>query len=115
MENCLFCKIVRKEIPSKKVFEDDAALAFYDVNPQAPVHILVIPKIHRGGFLEMKEKEDDSLEGHLMGVIRKIVREKGLDQKGFRLVVNQGKDGGQTVSHLHYHLLGGRAMAWPPG
>ncbi|MBI1819049.1 MAG: histidine triad nucleotide-binding protein [Nitrospirae bacterium] len=115
MENCLFCKIVRKEIPSRTVFEDDAVLAFYDVNPQAPVHILVIPKTHRGGFLEMKEKEDPSLEGYLMSVIRKIAREKGLDQKGFRLVINQGSDGGQTVFHLHYHLLGGRAMAWPPG
>ena len=115
MDQCLFCKIIKKEIPSRVVYEDEKVLAFNDVNPQAPVHILVIPKLHRKSLLEFQEKEEGSLIVHLFSVVQKIVKEIGLDQKGFRLVVNTGQDGGQTVFHLHFHILGGRFMTWPPG
>lgn len=115
MTNCIFCKIVKKEIPSKIVFEDEVLLAFHDVNAQAPIHILLIPKIHRESLLEVREDEDGPLMARMFVAVNKIVREKGMDAKGFRLVANTGQDGGQTVSHLHFHLLGGRRMVWPPG
>ena len=115
MDKCLFCKIIKKEIPSRVVYEDEKSLAFHDVNPQAPVHILIIPKVHKAGLLDFQENEDGPLLVHLHSVVQKIVKEKGLDQKGFRLVVNTGNDGGQTVHHLHFHLLAGRSMTWPPG
>ncbi|MHB8481597.1 MAG: histidine triad nucleotide-binding protein [Nitrospiria bacterium] len=115
MDNCLFCKMIRKELSTRVVYEDEKALAFYDVNPQAPVHILIIPKAHKESLLDFQEKEDGPLLAHLYSVILNIAKEKELDQKGFRLVVNTGKNGGQTVFHLHFHLLGGRFMTWPPG
>ena len=114
MSQCIFCKIVAGEIPSAKVYEDDQVLAFKDIEAQAPVHILVIPKKHIGSILEVKQ-EDAQLMTHILEVIQKIAVENGLAQSGFRIAVNTGRDGGQTVPHQHFHILGGRAMAWPPG
>lgn len=114
MNNCIFCKIVKGEIPAKKVYEDDKAIAFEDLNPKAPVHILIIPKKHLATSLEAKE-EDKELMGHLFLTTNKLAKEKGIDSSGFRLVINCNEDSGQTVFHLHFHLMGGRFMAWPPG
>jgi histidine triad (HIT) family protein len=112
--DCIFCKIARREIPSKIIYEDDVALAFEDVAPQAPVHTLVIPKRHISTVLDLNE-EDDGLVGHLFRVAADVARDKGIDGPGFRLVMNTNQDAGQTVFHMHLHLLGGRAMRWPPG
>ena len=112
--DCIFCKILKREIPSTIVFEDEYCLAFEDINPQAPVHILVIPKKHIPTTLDIKE-EDKELIGHLVVVAAKIAREKGIAEGGYRLVVNTNSDAGQTVFHVHLHLLGGRVMSWPPG
>lgn len=111
--SCIFCKIANKEIPSEIVYEDDLALVFEDASPQAPVHLLIIPKRHIKSAADIKE-EDKELIGHLLYVGSKIAKEKKLDN-GFRIVNNCGKEGGQTVDHLHYHLLGGRSLQWPPG
>ena len=110
---CLFCKIVAGEIPSKKVFEDDLTYAFRDINPQAPSHVLVVPRKHIASVAEASA-EDQELLGHLHLVAARIAKSEGLT-KGFRTIMNTGPDGGQTVDHLHVHLLGGRAMVWPPG
>lgn len=112
--DCIFCKIVKGEIPSDKVYEDDQILAFRDLSPQAPDHVLIIPKKHIES-LAKAEKEDLELLGSLQLKISKIAKGLDLDEKGYRVVSNIGKEGGQTVSHLHYHLLGGRMMQWPPG
>ncbi|MBD2160282.1 histidine triad nucleotide-binding protein [Limnothrix sp. FACHB-1083] len=109
----IFGKIIRREIPAAIVYEDDLALAFRDVNPQAPVHLLVIPKKPIEN-LAAATAEDQTLLGHLMLVIQKVAQQEGLDQ-GYRVVANTGEDGGQTVFHLHFHVLGGRSLAWPPG
>lgn len=114
MSDCIFCKIAAKKIPAKIIFEDDFCLAFEDISPQAPVHTLVIPKKHISTSLEIDE-EDNALVGHLVRVAAKIATDKGIDQKGFRLVMNTNAEAGQTVFHIHLHLLGGRAMHWPPG
>ena len=111
--DCLFCKIVSGAIPAKKVFEDDRAIAFRDIHPQAPAHILVVPKKHFDSLAEASEN-DTPLLGHLLRVVNQIARDEGLEN-GYRTVVNTGSDGGQTVDHLHLHLLGGRPMGWPPG
>ncbi len=111
--NCLFCKIVAGAIPAKRVFEDEQSLAFADINPQAPVHLLVIPKEHLESHAHLMA-EHTALVGHLMGVAGDLARSEGL-KNGYRVVVNTGADGGQTVGHLHVHLLGGRHMGWPPG
>jgi histidine triad (HIT) family protein len=111
--NCLFCKIVAGEIPAKRLYEDDTLLAFADVNPQAPVHLLVIPKQHLTSLAEATA-EQQALLGHLLLQAAHIARDAGL-ASGYRLVVNTGADGGQTVGHLHLHILGGRPMHWPPG
>ena len=111
--SCLFCKIIAGEIPSKKVFEDDLAFAFRDIGPQAPTHILVVPRKHITSLAHAVE-EDRELLGHLHWVAAKIAEQEGL-KNGFRMVINIGPDGGQTVDHLHIHLLGGRPMTWPPG
>jgi histidine triad (HIT) family protein len=111
--SCLFCRIVEGEIPSTAVFEDDLAYAFADIGPKAPVHILVIPREHISSMIDVDESKK-ALLGHLMWVAAEIARNKGLGN-GYRIVVNTGEDGGQTVDHLHLHLLGGRAMMWPPG
>lgn len=112
--NCIFCRIVKGEIPSKKVYEDDHVLAFHDIAPQAPVHILIIPKKHFSTILEIEES-DKSLIGHIFTVANKIAKEQGFSERGFRIVTNCNSDGGQTVFHLHFHLLAGRQMHWPPG
>jgi histidine triad (HIT) family protein len=109
----IFGKIIRREIPANIVYEDDLCLAFRDVAPQAPVHILLIPKKPIVN-LSTTEPEDQALLGHLMLTASKIAAQEGLE-KGYRLVTNIGEDGGQSVYHLHFHILGGRALSWPPG
>jgi histidine triad (HIT) family protein len=114
MSDCLFCKIAEKKIPSKIVHEDDHCLAFDDINPQAPVHTLVIPKRHAASIAELTGA-DAGLLGHLMLTGAAVAKQKGIAECGYRLVLNTGRNGGQTVFHLHFHLLGGRPMHWPPG
>ena len=113
MSNTIFGKIISREIPADIVYEDDLALAFKDITPQAPVHILVIPKKPIPQISEA-QAEDQELLGHLLLTAQKVASEAGLTN-GYRLVINNGNDGGQTVFHLHIHILGGRAMEWPPG
>ncbi len=113
MEECIFCKIVKGEIPAKRIYEDEDYLAFHDINPQAPVHVLIIPKKHIES-LNAAGEEHRALLGGLLLVAKKVAAEMNL-KKGYRLVINTGPDGGQEVFHLHLHLLGGRALAWPPG
>ena len=110
----LFEKIIAREIPAEIVYEDDLVLAFNDINPQAPVHVLVIPKKPIPRIAEA-EPEDHQVLGHLLLKAREIAADLGLHENGFRLVINNGKDGGESVPHLHLHILGGRSMAWPPG
>ena len=114
MENCIFCKIVNGEIPSNKIYEDDKVYAFRDISPEAPTHFLVIPKEHITSANEINE-ENSKIIAHIFVVINKIVRELGIDDTGYRIVNNCGKDGGQTVGHIHFHILGGRNLQWPPG
>ncbi len=114
MSDCLFCKIAAKTIPAKLVHEDDRSVAFDDINPQAPVHTLVIPRRHVASLAELNEA-DAGLLGHLLLVGNQVAKQKGIAEGGYRLVVNTGRNGGQTVFHLHLHLLGGRPMHWPPG
>ncbi|MGA7107967.1 MAG: histidine triad nucleotide-binding protein [Terracidiphilus sp.] len=111
--SCLFCKILDGTIPSAAVYQDDKCYAFADIHPQAPVHLLIVPREHLVSLAEAGE-EHPALLGHLLWVTARLAREKGL-AKGYRIVVNTGENGGQTVDHLHLHLLGGRPMAWPPG
>jgi len=111
--SCLFCKIVEGQIPSKAVYEDDLCYAFSDINPQAPVHVLIVTREHFASLDHVPVDKQDLL-GHLMWVAAEIARNKGLD-KGYRVVINTGADGGQTVDHLHAHLLGSRSLSWPPG
>jgi len=111
--DCIFCKIVNGEIPANKVYEDGSVLAFHDLEPQAPVHILIIPKAHIASAAEIGEAES-ALAGKLFVAAAKIAAEQGLIQ-GFRLVTNCGESAGQSVRHLHFHLLGGRDFQWPPG
>ena len=106
MEDCLFCKIIKGEIPSTKVYEDEDILAFNDINPAAPIHILVIPKKHIESLAHM-QKEDEAIVGKIYGVINKIAEEKGFKDNGYRVIVNCGKDAGQEVMHLHFHVLSG--------
>jgi histidine triad (HIT) family protein len=114
MKDCIFCSIVRKESPATIVHEDEHSIAFKDIKPQAPVHILVIPKKHIRTVLEMDE-EDKPLLGHLIHVANVTARQHSIAEKGFRLVMNCGQDSGQSVWHIHIHVLGGRKMTWPPG
>ncbi|MCL5062180.1 MAG: histidine triad nucleotide-binding protein [Nitrospiraceae bacterium] len=114
MSDCIFCKIAEKKIPARIVYEDEHAIAFEDVNPQAPVHTLVIPKKHISTLLDLKE-EDNDLVGHLLKVANKIAKDKGIAERGFRVVTNCNPESGQTVYHIHLHILGGRQMHWPPG
>ncbi|RPF43332.1 histidine triad (HIT) family protein [Hydrogenoanaerobacterium saccharovorans] len=113
MMDCLFCKIAAGEIPSKKIYEDDKVLAFYDIDPKAPVHFLVIPKQHIPSA-DYITAENSAIVGHVFEVIAKIAAELKLE-KGYRVVNNCGEHGGQTVEHLHFHILAGRSLAWPPG
>lgn len=111
--SCIFCKIIEGAIPSKAVYQDELAYAFSDINPKAPVHVLIVPREHIGSIDEA-DGTRRALLGHLMWAATEVARNKGLSN-GYRIVVNCGEDGGQTVDHLHLHLLGGRAMHWPPG
>ncbi|MDI6889335.1 MAG: histidine triad nucleotide-binding protein [Thermodesulfovibrionales bacterium] len=111
---CVFCRIIEKELPAKIIYEDDLSVAFEDVNPQCPVHTILIPKKHISTNLDIKE-EDNALIGHLFQVANRIAKDKGIAERGFRLVMNCNPESGQTIYHLHLHLLGGRRMYWPPG
>lgn len=113
-QDCIFCRIAAGDIPSKKIYEDDLILAFHDVQPQAPVHVLLIPKAHIATLLDTSA-EDVELLGRLQNRAVEIGRELGLDKTGFRLVMNCLEDAGQSVFHIHLHLLGGRSFSWPPG
>lgn len=113
MDDCIFCRIASGAIPSDKVYEDDTVFAFHDISKKAPVHVLIIPKKHIVSVAETAE-EDMGVYSHIMRVAKKLAAELGLEN-GFRLIVNTGADGGQSVSHLHFHLMGGRPMGWPPG
>ncbi|AOH47942.1 histidine triad nucleotide-binding protein [Selenomonas sp. oral taxon 920] len=115
MGDCIFCKIAQGEIPSTKVYEDDQVLAFRDLDPQAPEHVLIIPKKHLASIMALG-RDDRELAAHILTeVVPGIAHSLGVDVGGFRLVTNTGADGGQTVEHLHFHLLGGRSLTWPPG
>ena len=114
MSECIFCRVAAGTLPSRIVHQDDQTVAFEDVNPQAPVHILVIPRKHVVSIGEM-DQDDSGLLGHLMLTCAKIAKEKGLTALGYRVVTNTGPNAGQSVFHLHLHVLGGRPMAWPPG
>ena len=111
--DCLFCSIAAGDIPSNKAYEDDKVVAFYDIDPQAPVHILVIPKEHIQSVSQTTPENQESV-GHIFTVIAKLAQELKLED-GYRVVSNVGQQGGQSVPHLHFHLLGGRSLAWPPG
>ena len=111
---CLFCKILNREIPASIVYEDDRVLAFNDVNPQAPTHVLVIPKRHITSLSDL-QPEDDALIGELVRRAATIADERGIAASGFRTVFNTNREAGQTVFHIHLHVLGGRGLAWPPG
>ena len=115
MADCIFCKIAGREIPTAAVYEDEDVIAFRDLEPQAPVHVLVIPKKHIESLLGFTS-EDKALAAHILAdVIPEVAKAQGLTEKGFRVVTNVGEDGGQTVKHLHFHILGGRSLQWPPG
>ena len=109
MNDCLFCKIINKEIPSTVVYEDDEILAFRDIHPVTPVHVLVIPKKHITSLVDLKQ-EDEAIIGRIYTVINEIAKKEGILDKGFRVIVNCGEDGGQEVKHLHFHLLGGKKL-----
>ena len=114
MNNCLFCKIAEGQIPSKIVYQDEDVVAFEDTNPQAPYHILLIPRRHIASMADLTE-EDGTLLARLFMVAAKLAHKLGFDESGYRFVTNVGPDAGQSVFHLHFHLLGGRKFAWPPG
>jgi histidine triad (HIT) family protein len=114
MDDCLFCGIITGKIPGTIVHEDEQVIAFEDINPQAPVHILIVPRKHIGGTSDLAE-EDAELVGHIHLVAARLAAEKGIAKSGYRIVCNCGPHAGQAVAHIHFHLLGGRAMAWPPG
>lgn len=112
--DCLFCKIIAGEIPSKKAYEDELVYAFHDIDPQAPVHILIIPKMHIKSVNEITS-ENSSVVAHIFEVAAMLAKENGLAEDGYRIVTNIGEAGGQTVKHLHFHLMGGRNFTWPAG
>ena len=112
MQDCIFCKIIAGEIPSQKVYEDEQVLAFLDIDAKAPVHVLIIPKKHYDSVMQL---DDDALLARMFAAAREIAKTCGISESGFRLVINTGKDGGQTVGHLHMHMLGARELGWPPG
>jgi histidine triad (HIT) family protein len=114
MDDCLFCRILSGTIPSKKVYEDDQVTSFWDIEPQAPVHVLLIPNVHVGSINELEESHE-GVVGHLFRTARSVAQQLGVGESGFRLVVNTGPDAMMSVPHLHVHLLGGRHLGWPPG
>ena len=111
-ENCLFCRIIRGEIPAKIVAENPHCVAFRDINPQAPTHVVIVPREH---VASLNDAKDAAMIGHLSLLASEIARREGIADRGYRTVVNTNADAGQTVFHLHLHLIGGRAMGWPPG
>lgn len=113
-KDCLFCRILNKEVPAKIVYEDDRAIAFEDINPQAPTHILVVSRRHIAGLNDVGP-EDAALLGHLQLVAAQLARERRIAESGYRTVLNTGRGAGQSIFHIHLHLLGGRGMRWPPG
>jgi len=114
MSDCLFCKIINKEINSDILFEDDDVLAFRDINPQAPIHILIVPKKHISTINDLQQ-EDKALTGKIILTAQSLAKQENIDENGYRLVFNCNSEGGQEVYHIHLHLLGGRRMQWPPG
>jgi histidine triad (HIT) family protein len=112
--SCLFCKIIAGEIPASKVYEDDRMIAFNDINPQAPMHVLIVPKGHVSTLNDLSDG-DDGLVGAMVRVAAKMAKERGVDGAGYRTVFNCNAQAGQTVFHIHLHVLGGRVMTWPPG
>lgn len=114
MADCLFCGIADGKIKANLVYQDDALLAFKDIAPKAPVHILIIPRKHIVSLLDLEENDRDAI-GRIFQVAGRLAREQGIAESGFRVVVNSGADAGQSVFHLHFHMLGGRQMSWPPG
>ncbi|MHB8093706.1 MAG: histidine triad nucleotide-binding protein [Candidatus Aminicenantales bacterium] len=114
MSSCLFCKIITRDIPARIVYEDDDVLAFEDISPKAPVHVLLIPKEHFASLSEIPAGRE-ALMGKILATARRIAGERGIAGTGYRIVLNTGKDSGQEVFHIHFHLLGGRPMTWPPG
>ncbi len=114
MDNCIFCKIIAGTIPSRKVYEDDQVVVIEDIAPVAPMHLLVIPRRHYVNALDLPE-EENALVGHVFQVAARLARERGVAEKGFRIVCNNNSDSGQSVFHIHFHLIAGRSMAWPPG
>lgn len=112
MDNCIFCKLASGSIPTQVVYQDEAVFAFRDNSPQAPVHILLIPKRH---IASLAEADDALLLGKIMLAAATVAKQEGIDESGYRVVTNRGRDAGQSVFHLHFHLLGGRALGWPPG
>ncbi len=114
MAGCIFCRIVKREIPADVVYEDPSVLAFKDINPQAPVHLLVVPKKHLARVMDVGPA-DAGLFADIHRVAQELAKKTGVEEGGFRLVVNNGANAGQAVDHLHYHLLGGRKLGWPPG
>jgi histidine triad (HIT) family protein len=115
MSDCLFCRIAAGDIPAKVVARTPRALAFHDINPQAPTHVLVIPIEHLGGPHDLGTEAAEPIAGHLLRFAVEVAEQLGLAERGYRLVLNQGADGGQSVAHVHIHILGGRRMKWPPG
>lgn len=114
VDNCIFCKIVRGDIPATMVYQDERVVAFRDINPGAPTHVLIIPREHIGSAAEV-DASKAALAGYLIQIAAQIAKQENLVESGYRLVTNIGADAGQSVPHLHFHLLGGRQMAWPPG
>lgn len=114
MEDCLFCKISAGEMGTDFLYQDQKVVVFEDINPQAPVHLLIVPKTHISDLNHL-DKTDNQLIGHIHQIAKKMAAEKGIAEQGYRLVNNCGEDGGQTVEHIHFHLLGGRQLQWPPG
>ena len=114
MENCIFCRIISRQVPAKIVYEDETSMAFEDLNPQAPVHLLIVPKKHLPSLKEATA-EDELLLGHLLTVAAQLARGRQIETQGYRAVINNGTGAGQSVFHLHVHVLGGRVLHWPPG
>ena len=113
-EDCVFCQIIEKKMTSDKLYEDDDLVAFHDINPQAPSHILIVPKKHISCLSQIEDK-DTHLLGKMLVLAKNIARENHFDKNGFRIALNEGKEGGQTIFHMHMHLLAGRLLMWPPG
>lgn len=114
MRECIFCDIIEGKIQGELLHQDDSVVAIKDINPQAPVHFLIVPRRHIDTLLDLKQ-EDEGLIGHICSVATQLAKDHGISEKGFRLVVNCGAEAGQSVFHIHFHLLGGRSLKWPPG